>query len=1299
MENSKIRYFNLLFLEEDEEYIDDMLISMKKKENGNFVNKRGRLRLCSRSLVFEPYSINDDVLKFPFRKLENIKLNIFKNELIIRTVELIKIKTVIYNKKTRCTSQFLYERQYKKNENFLNDYNEYYDEFKNINNDNIDKKIKEFEKILNNFDEYNDITLTNNLEKNSMNVILDKGSTIDIRNKKINDNNENSYVYIFTCENSSGITKKLNHIYDILIKIKIAMLIHEKQMEILIKEKKSKQKNNYSTGNNNNNYNIINKDNRKEINLEKYIENIVEKLTKNIKFDISSINIHEKIISNKIEGYWVFKVSPLLKVKGILNITNKYIYFQPNPNFTNKKEKKWKTENILHVFKRIITMKPNALEIIFCHEKKKYKSLYVEFISFDERQTIIDVLKKIKPQCFFIEENKEFIYLIQEKWINGYITNYEYLDFLNCVAGRSRKDFSQYPVFPWILSDYSSDQINLNDEKVYRNLSKPVGCLNESRLNSLIEKMQDHEYFYGSHYSTLAYVVYFLIRLYPECQLKLQSGKFDTLSRMFLSIESTFNTALNANSSFIELLPEFYEDDDSFLKNNLNINTCEGNINDVLLPKWCNNSKDFLIILKNALESNYVNQNLNEWIDLIFGYKQNGKLAKENFNLFHPLTYMHAILNEKISNEYNVSYEKKKTGEDSQFDKNFNHKIKSLITSMSPKALKTQLHEFGQCPFQIFKEHHLPKKKMKKFHFDEKIKNFPWYYSCVINEMLKEECLKKKEKKKKSNKDSYSKSILNNEDSDEASDENNSENFHKLTLNNEKNNILINQISHMNYDNNHIKNKNNKEREKYYDYFKRYNWELRKSDKIPCIIKGVSNNESNICFACNNGYIKLITHYDLLNFDIKNNKNLISLKLSNENFSCVTTFLHNYIFGTINGNILFLNPKSILKTKESIRNIKKDYNNVDDKLYKDTLHKNKIKDEMGNVTNKDASVFSDYSNISLDDSDNSLFSSFEEVFEYDSLYEKSKNEKKKFLYNDNIYSKLIIKKMHNDTINCMNSNDNYLVTGSSDETLQLINIESNFEIVQTYDNFNYPVKYVQLKGKLLLTRSDNFKLFDIRTPKKTIHLNNLNSNNNKISSSISSNESIPLINNEQSHLFYNSMREKVYDENYIHINYFNPQYLFEKRIKKNTNTIFLKNFDNIIVSSLVNDYTIFCVDKKHNFYFYDLKSENWINIISKNLNQTKKKGVISASCNKQQLCSISENGEIFLEYINLCDNFDDNNNTSKTNFFDKNSSILPSYISFLNYYDSEEVTNYDLCNCILLTGINGNIEIFKKKHD
>lgn len=47
---------------------------------------------------------------------------------------------------------------------------------------------------------------------------------------------------------------------------------------------------------------------------------------------------------------------------------------------------------------------------------------------------------------------------------------------LNTLAGRGYSDLTQYPVFPWVLTDYESENLDLSDPKTFRKLDKPMGC-------------------------------------------------------------------------------------------------------------------------------------------------------------------------------------------------------------------------------------------------------------------------------------------------------------------------------------------------------------------------------------------------------------------------------------------------------------------------------------------------------------------------------------------------------------------------------------------------------------------------------------------------------------------------------------------------------------------------------------------------------------------------------------------------------------------------------------------------------
>lgn len=67
------------------------------------------------------------------------------------------------------------------------------------------------------------------------------------------------------------------------------------------------------------------------------------------------------------------------------------------------------------------------------------------------------------------------------QWRNGAITNWEYLMRLNGLGGRSYNDLMQYPVLPFVISDYSSRILNLTDPASFRDLNKPMAIQNKNR--------------------------------------------------------------------------------------------------------------------------------------------------------------------------------------------------------------------------------------------------------------------------------------------------------------------------------------------------------------------------------------------------------------------------------------------------------------------------------------------------------------------------------------------------------------------------------------------------------------------------------------------------------------------------------------------------------------------------------------------------------------------------------------------------------------------------------------------------
>ncbi|QLG71545.1 hypothetical protein HG535_0B05890 [Zygotorulaspora mrakii] len=281
------------------------------------------------------------------------------------------------------------------------------------------------------------------------------------------------------------------------------------------------------------------------------------------------------------------------------------------------------------------------------------------------------------------------------QWQRGEISNFYYLMVLNTLAGRTFNDITQYPVFPWVIADYSSTKLNLNDPNTFRDLSKPMGAQSKKRKIQFMERYEALEsladpmfppFHYGTHYSSAMIVSSYLIRLKPyvDSFLLLQGGKFGHADRLFSSIHRAWSSAAIENTTDVrELTPEFF-----FLPEFLiNINNYDfgkdqnGNaVVDVNLPPWANNDpKIFIWKNREALESPYVSSHLHLWIDLIFGFKQRGENAITAMNVFNSLSYPGAVNLDTIS------------------DDNERRAVTGII------------HNFGQTPLQIFEEAHPPR--------------------------------------------------------------------------------------------------------------------------------------------------------------------------------------------------------------------------------------------------------------------------------------------------------------------------------------------------------------------------------------------------------------------------------------------------------------------------------------------------------------------------------------------------------------------------------------------------------------
>ena len=404
--------------------------------------------------------------------------------------------------------------------------------------------------------------------------------------------------------------------------------------------------------------------------------------------------------------------APLVKEPGRLVVTNYALYFEPlNDIDGDTPVRIHPLGYALCVAKRKYRLRQRALEVFFVEPSTSSTPRWDDssaLFTFQTKEACGKTYETLvnhsdlgaktpqggqgaKLACLLLGGGDKYVAMVTDLWQRAALSNLDYLLYLNVISGRSFNDLGQWPVFPWILKDYTSDTLDLTRAESFRDLSKPIGALNPDRLAMLKERfaiMPDDDpenppFLYGTHYSNPGYVMYWLVRAAPGHLLRLQSGRFDSPDRMFYSIQESWQSVLTNPADVKELIPEFFTASAiKFLRSNDSLPLgCRQNgtpIDAVDLPPWAASPEDFASKHKAALECEHVSSRLHTWIDLIFGHKSRGDPAIAADNVFHHLTYGNVDLD-------------------------------AIQDDTHRAAIEAQVQEFGQTPAQVFTAPHPPR--------------------------------------------------------------------------------------------------------------------------------------------------------------------------------------------------------------------------------------------------------------------------------------------------------------------------------------------------------------------------------------------------------------------------------------------------------------------------------------------------------------------------------------------------------------------------------------------------------------
>ena len=340
------------------------------------------------------------------------------------------------------------------------------------------------------------------------------------------------------------------------------------------------------------------------------------------------------------------------------------------------------------------------------------------FFNFFTKENCKSFLEMIKNNCNYNlsdkiheKDNLKSQKYLTSQWAEERLSTYEYLLYINKNSSRTFNDANQYPIFPWLIS-YSNDS-EKKENYLCRNLKYPMAVQTEENQITASNRYKDEEdnhskfpAHFGTHYSTSAYVYFYLMRSEPFTTLlvKLQGYKQENPDRMFYSTEEVLSV-LETGHDNRELIPELYSKIEQFINLNcvdFGMKNTKIRVDDFITTidnnKNKKNNKDlykyvkYIIDNKKLLNQKETSGNINDWIDNIFGIGQlPEKNRRKSLNIFYKETYEQKTNLHKKLNKLLKKHKNDMTPED--IIKKISNKIELIIS-------------FGQTPYQLFYDKH-----------------------------------------------------------------------------------------------------------------------------------------------------------------------------------------------------------------------------------------------------------------------------------------------------------------------------------------------------------------------------------------------------------------------------------------------------------------------------------------------------------------------------------------------------------------------------------------------------------------